>query len=38
VETATFFKKRAGNAKGDRRLEFFRQVPYTPPEPEDRIT
>jgi hypothetical protein len=39
VETvAEFFKKRAGNAKGDRLLKFLRQVPNTPPEPEDRIT
>ena len=39
VETAAaFFKKRAGNAKGDRLLKFLRQVRNTPPEPEDRIT
>jgi hypothetical protein len=37
VETAAFFKKRAGNAKGDRLLKFLRHVPNAPPEPEDRI-
>jgi hypothetical protein len=39
VETAAaFFKKRAGNAKGDRLLKFLRQAPNMAPEPEDRIT
>ena len=39
VETAAaFFKKRAGNATGDRLLKFLRQAPDTQPEPEDRIT
>jgi len=39
VETAAaFFKRRAGKAKGDCLFKFLRQVPNTPPEPEDRIT
>ena len=39
VETAAaFFKKGAGNAKGDRLLKILRQAPNAPPEPEDRIT
>ena len=38
VETAAaFFKKRAGNAKGDRLLKFLRQVPKAPPQAEDSI-
>jgi hypothetical protein len=36
VETAAeFFKKRAGNKTGDRLMEFLRNAPNVPPEPED---
>jgi hypothetical protein len=39
VETAAaFFKKRAGNAKGDRLLKFLRNAPRTAPAPEDKVT
>lgn len=39
VETAAaFFKKRAGNAKGDRLLKFLRHAANAPPDPEDRVT
>jgi len=36
VETAAeFFKKRAGNKTGGRLMEFLRNAPNVPPEPED---
>ena len=39
VETAAaFFRKRAGNAKGDRLLKFLRNAPNNAPEPEDRVS
>lgn len=39
VETAAeFFKKRAGNAKGDRLMKFLRNAPVNPPEPQDGIS
>jgi hypothetical protein len=38
VETAAeFFKKRAGQKSGDRLMEFLRNAPNLPPEPEDKI-
>jgi hypothetical protein len=38
VETAAeFFKKRAGQRSGDRLMEFLRNAPNLPPEPEDKI-
>lgn len=38
VETAAaFFKKRAGNARGDRLLKVLRKAANTRPEPEDRM-
>ncbi|HET8922578.1 MAG TPA: hypothetical protein VFN26_06230 [Candidatus Acidoferrum sp.] len=39
VETAAaFFRKRAGNAKGDRLLKFLRNSPNNAPEPGDRVS
>ena len=36
VETAAeFFKKRAGQKTGDRLMEFLRNAPNVPPEPDD---
>ncbi len=38
VETAAeFFKKRAGNAKGERLMKFLRNAPRNAPDPEDEI-
>ena len=39
VETAAeFFRKRAGNAKGDGLMEFLRKAPDNPPDSEDKIS
>jgi len=35
VETAEFFKKRAGKATGAGLMKFLRQAPDVPPEPND---
>jgi hypothetical protein len=38
VETvAEFFKKRAGNAKGDGLMKYLRNAPRVAPEPDDEI-
>jgi len=38
VETAAeFFKKRAGNAKGDGLMKYVRNAPRVAPEPDDEI-
>jgi hypothetical protein len=38
VETAAeFFKKRAGNAKGDGLMKYLRNAPGVAPEPDDEI-
>ena len=38
METAVnFFKKRAGNAKGDGLMKFLRNAPRVTPEPEDQL-
>ena len=38
IETAAdFFKKRAGKAKGDGLMKFFRNAPRIAPEPEDQL-
>ena len=36
VETAEFFKKRAGKATGAGLMKFLRQAPDVPPEPNDQ--
>jgi hypothetical protein len=37
VETAEFFKKRAGKATGAELMKFLRNAPDVPPEPEDAV-
>ena len=38
IETAAdFFKRRAGNAKGDRLMKFLKHAPANKPTPEDQV-